>query len=112
VDRLQDLDPLHVKIDRSVLQHEDVAAELAYIIDLVGPGQLSPSHIVVEGVDEDCPLSLPELFAIGVKFVQGFSLARPSPEIYPLDRDLAEFLAARVSEEAPIRAPRLLKHYA
>jgi hypothetical protein len=47
-----------------------------------------------------------------VKFVQGFSIARPSPEIYPLDQDLAAFLAARVSEEAPIRAPRLLKHYA
>ncbi|PIE24429.1 MAG: hypothetical protein CSA62_03905 [Planctomycetota bacterium] len=105
VDKLQDLDPLHVKIDRGVLLHEYAASELGYLIDLVGPGHLSPSCIVVEGVDEDCPLTLPELFDIGVKFVQGFSIARPSPELYPLDQDLAEFLAHSLSEEVAPKLP-------
>ncbi len=99
VSRLADLHPSYVKIDREILhqQHSDII--IRFVHDLVGANNLNPSHVIVEGVDETIPMSLLHLKEIGVSYIQGYIVGKPSPDIYRLSQEKADFLKKLLLEK-------------
>ncbi|MBR8832788.1 MAG: EAL domain-containing protein [Stigonema ocellatum SAG 48.90 = DSM 106950] len=92
VSRLAGLNPCHVKIDREILHHEHSDVIIRFVHELVGANNLNPSNVIVEGVDETVPISLSRLKEIGVSYIQGYIVGKPSPEIYRLSQKKANFL--------------------
>jgi len=99
VSRLAALHPSYVKIDREILhqQHSDII--IRFVHDLVGANNLNPSHVIVEGVDETIPMSLARLREIGVSYIQGYIVGKPSPEIYRLSQEKADLLKKLLLEK-------------
>ncbi len=92
VSRLVGLHPSHVKIDREILHHQHSDVIIRFVHELVGTNTLNPSNVIVEGVDETIPISLHRLKEIGVSYIQGYIVGKPSPEIYRLSQEKADFL--------------------
>lgn len=92
VSRLAGLHPSHVKIDREILHHQNSDVIIRFVHELVGANNLNPSSVIVEGVDETVPISLHQLKEIGVSYIQGYIVGMPSPEIYRLSQEKADFL--------------------
>ncbi|MBD2206294.1 EAL domain-containing protein [Calothrix sp. FACHB-1219] len=87
VARLAGLNPSHVKIDRNILYHQPSDIIIRFVHELVSANNLNPSNVIVEGVDETTPMSLYHLHKIGVKYIQGHIVAKPSPDIYRLSKE-------------------------
>ncbi len=98
VSRLLGLRLNYVKVDREILYCEPDARRsvLRFIQNLmIEQGYFQP-HIVMEGIDEDCPMELWELGNLGISHVQGFTIGKPQPEIYG---ELSEELRDRLQQQ-------------
>jgi EAL domain-containing protein (putative c-di-GMP-specific phosphodiesterase class I) len=95
VSRLLGLRLNYVKVDREILYCEPDARRsvLRFIQNLmIEQGYFQP-HIVMEGIDEDCPMELWELGNLGISHVQGFTIGKPQAEIYgELSAELRDYL--------------------
>ncbi len=87
VSRLAGLNPSHVKIDRNLLYYQPSDVIIRFVHELVGANNLNPSIVIVEGVDETSPMSLRRLKELGVHYIQGHIVGKPSPEIYRLSKE-------------------------
>ena len=99
VSRLAGLHASYVKIDREILHHQHSDVIIRFVHELVGANNLNPSHVIVEGVDETIPISLYRLKEIGVSYIQGYLVGKPSPEIYRLTQDKADLLKKLILEK-------------
>ncbi|MEZ5233220.1 MAG: EAL domain-containing protein [Acidimicrobiia bacterium] len=98
LDRLSTLLLSHVKVDRAILHHADADVELRFVLELaIRRGILD--KVVIEGVDDQCPLSLPELWEIGVRFIQGYITERGTGALAHLRPETTHRLAALVRGE-------------
>lgn len=59
--RLAGLDPSHIKIDREILHSQPNDMIIRFLHELVKANTLKPSDIILEGVDENTPISLHKL---------------------------------------------------
>jgi EAL domain-containing protein (putative c-di-GMP-specific phosphodiesterase class I) len=98
VSRLAGLYPSHVKIDREILYHQNSDVIIRFVHELVSANNLNPSIVIVEGVDETTPISLSRLKEIGVSYIQGYIIGKPSPEIYRLSQEKADILKKLLTE--------------
>lgn len=98
LDRLATLKGSHVKIDRAVLHHRDADLELRLVLDVAKRRRLH-DQVIVEGVDEHCPLSLHQLWQLGVRRIQGHITERGSARVDYLQPETTERLAALVRGE-------------
>lgn len=98
VSRLLGLCLNYVKIDREVLFSEpDIfRTVLKFIRALMIEQGLFQSCIVMEGIDQDCPMTLGELSSLGVSHIQGFWVGAPEEWIYA---DLSPELREDLSEQ-------------
>ncbi|MFH7031079.1 MAG: EAL domain-containing protein [Heteroscytonema crispum UTEX LB 1556] len=92
VSRLAGLNPSYVKIDREILHHQPTEVILRFVHEMVGVNNLNPANVIVEGVDETTPISLHKLREIGVSYIQGHIISKPTPEIYRLTLEKSDFL--------------------
>ncbi len=99
VSRLAGLNPSHVKIDREILHHQHSDVIIRFVHELVGANNLNPSKVIVEGVDETIPISLYRLKEIGVSYIQGYLIGKPSPDIYRLSQEKADLLKKLILEK-------------
>lgn len=99
VARLAGLNPSHVKIDRNILYHQPCDVIIRFVHELVGANNLNPSNVIVEGVDETTPISLHRLHEIGVKYIQGHIVGKPSPDIYRLSKEKYDDLRRLILEK-------------
>ncbi|BAY23827.1 diguanylate phosphodiesterase [Calothrix sp. NIES-2100] len=99
VSRLAGLNPSHVKIDRNILDHQPCDIIIRFVHELVGANNLNPSNVIVEGIDETTPISLHRLQEIGVKYIQGHIVGKPSPEIYRLSKEKYDDLRRMILED-------------
>ncbi|MBD2356677.1 EAL domain-containing protein [Tolypothrix sp. FACHB-123] len=99
VSRLAGLNPSHVKIDRNILYHQPCDVIIRFVHELVGANNLNPSNVIVEGIDETTPISLHRLHEIGVKYIQGHIVGKPSPEIYRLSKEKYDDLRRLILEK-------------
>jgi EAL domain-containing protein (putative c-di-GMP-specific phosphodiesterase class I) len=87
VSRLAGLSPSHVKIDREILHHEPCHVIIKFVHEMVGVNNLNPAIVIVEGIDENSPVSLRLLKKLGVSYVQGHIVGKSQPEIYRLTQE-------------------------
>ncbi len=110
VSRLAGLNnPYHVKIDRNILYHHPCDVIIRFVHELVGTNNLNPSNVIIEGVDETTPISLYQLKQLGVHYIQGHIVGKPSPEIYRLTQQQHETLRSLILGEAVKNQPNATK---
>jgi EAL domain-containing protein (putative c-di-GMP-specific phosphodiesterase class I) len=94
VSRLTGLNPAHVKIDRDLL-HQDQecsAITLRFVLDLASSRLLRAPKVVVEGFDDESPVTLRQLHQSGIRYVQGHLIGKATPQLYRLDKDQYDYL--------------------
>lgn len=96
VSRLAGLNPSHVKIDRELLYTYSSDIIIRFVHDLVGANNLNPAKVIVEGIDENTPISLRSLREVGVSYIQGYLVGKPQPEVYRLSQDKYDDLKNRL----------------
>jgi EAL domain-containing protein (putative c-di-GMP-specific phosphodiesterase class I) len=98
VSRLLGLCLDYVKIDREVLYCDPDACRtvLRFIQNLMIEQGCFQPYIVMEGVDNDCPMQIGELSNLGISHIQGFGVGIPQAEIYA---DLSPELRDRLSQQ-------------
>lgn len=102
LDRLASLTLTQIKIDRAILGHPLAREELELVVRVAEQafrdGDAARARpIVMEGVEPDAGLSLAEIYATGIRYVQGYILGEvASSRLRPLESGLRERIAALV----------------
>lgn len=113
LDRVSSLDLTQIKVDRSILHHSLALGELELVVQLAhetlhSGSSATPRAVVVEGFDGESPVSLWDLYARGIRYVQGYITGDPaSPDLRPLNADVRRRVAAMVSGSDPERTDQL-----
>ncbi|MEV4618494.1 EAL domain-containing protein [Asanoa sp. NPDC049573] len=103
VSRMAELPLTQIKVDRALLRHPSAYQELALVASVarqpvtLGHAAVGRS-VVVEGVEDDSPITLEQIYGIGIRHVQGFITGeRPSPVLKrEMGREMRERIAALV----------------
>lgn len=90
VSRLAKLNPSYVKIDREILHHSSSDITIQYVINVVTHGRLQAQNIVVEGFDSESRVTLKHLYQLGIRYIQGYAIGRPNPQLYRLEKEAIE----------------------
>lgn len=107
--RMAELPLTQIKVDRAVLHHplaldelELVARVARYASDL---GQApSPRPVIVEGFDDEAPVTLKQIYDLGIHHVQGYFTGEvASTTLRPLSQPVRERIAALVRGEGDHR---------
>lgn len=97
VSRLAGLNPPYVKIDREILYQEPVNVIIEFVQKIVATtNPLNPASIIVEGLDENSPVTLNQLKKLGISYVQGHIIGKAQPTIYRLSQEKSEFLRKQI----------------
>ena len=100
--RMAELPLTQIKVDRAVLHHPTALAELQFVETIArhsrDRGEANASRVViVEGVDNQSPVTLRQLYNIPIRHVQGYITQEPAaPTLRQLRDDVREDIAARV----------------
>lgn len=103
--RMAELPLTQIKVDRAILHHPMALEELALVAKIAryasDQGQAShPRTVIVEGFDDDAPVSLHEIFNLGIHHVQGyFCGAVATTSLRELDSTIQEQIASLVRGE-------------
>jgi EAL domain-containing protein (putative c-di-GMP-specific phosphodiesterase class I) len=102
ISRMAELPLTQIKVDRTMLHHPQAAAELAMVMqvasDPVGRGATHIGRVViVEGVDDESPLTLKDIFDQKIRHVQGYIARTPAtPQLSTLSEEIRRDIAAQV----------------
>jgi EAL domain-containing protein (putative c-di-GMP-specific phosphodiesterase class I) len=102
LDRMSGLTITHIKIDRAILFHRQAIEELELVVsiarDAFDRGEAHAARpVIVEGVEHDCPVSLNEIYASGIRHIQGYITGqRGAPDLRHLSLEVRKDIAARV----------------
>lgn len=102
VSRMAELPLTQIKVDRTMLHHPQAAAELALVMQVArDPVERGATHIgrvvIVEGVDDESPLTLKDIFEQKIRHVQGYIARTPaSPRLSTLSDEVRRDIAAQV----------------
>lgn len=102
LDRVSSLDLTQIKVDRAILHHSMALSELELVVKLASEAlnrgsSATPRAVVVEGFDADSPVSLRDLYALNIRYVQGYITEEPaSPYLRPLNEDVRRRVASLV----------------
>jgi EAL domain-containing protein (putative c-di-GMP-specific phosphodiesterase class I)/uncharacterized caspase-like protein len=102
LDRIASLDVTQIKVDRAILHHALALDELDLVVklatDAYGSERLPNQRVVVvEGFDSESLVTLNDLYAHGVRYVQGYISEEPaSQQLRPLSQDLRNRIAALI----------------
>jgi EAL domain-containing protein (putative c-di-GMP-specific phosphodiesterase class I) len=100
LDRIASFSATQIKVDRAILHHPLALDELDLVVKLANDASGSdglPKQriVVVEGFDRDSPIPLYELYAHGIRHVQGYIAEEPaSQQLRPLSQDLRSRIAS------------------
>ena len=97
VSQLAGLKPPYIKVDREILFHESRDIIIDFVHDLGASNTLDPPNVILEGFDEESPVSLGHLKDIGVNYIQGYVVNRAQPQIYRLPEEKIEELRERLA---------------
>jgi len=97
VSRLSGLQTPYVKIDREILHHQPVDIIIQFVQQLVSMSNpLNPAKIIVEGLDDQSPVTLNRLKKLGVSYVQGYIIGRAGQDVNRLSPERRESLRKSV----------------
>ncbi|GGL04561.1 hypothetical protein GCM10012284_43940 [Mangrovihabitans endophyticus] len=102
VSRVAELPLTHIKVDRAILHHRQALEELRLVVDVARDpmtrGQTQAARtVIVEGVDDQTPLTLRQIYRQGIRHIQGHITGeRGAPDLRRLRAQVREDLATRV----------------
>ncbi|PHJ67522.1 hypothetical protein VF14_05290 [Nostoc linckia z18] len=100
VSRLAGLNPPYIKIDREILYHQTVDVIIKFVQQIVSiTNPLNPASIIVEGLDENSPVTLNQLKNLNISYVQGHIIGKAEPTIYRLSQEKSDFLRKQILGE-------------
>ena len=102
--------PEYVKIDRDVLLQDYGQHTIRYVLDLLKKDTLRGSKVVVEGFDEKSRIPLDVLYNLGVRYVQGFTIGKASPDLNDLKPRHKKYLTQLIAGPGPRLKPLLPGH--
>lgn len=103
--RMAELPLTQIKVDRAVLHHPLALDELDLVVRVARYASdlghaSSPRVVVVEGFDEESPVTLQQIFEKRIRYVQGFVTGEPAlTSLRPLSEELRDRVAALVRGE-------------
>lgn len=115
VSRMAELPLTHIKVDRAILHHRQALQELDLVVtvaqDAIKRGETHAARaVIVEGVDDQSPLTLRQIYNRNIKHIQGHITGeRGSPELRRLSAEVRKDIAARVrgdDENRPVELAR------
>jgi len=87
VSRLVGLTPSHVKIDRDILQQRAVDATYRLIVETSTKTHLRIPKVVMEGFDSTSPITLRQLYLMGIRYVQGYIISEAGSKLSRLEQN-------------------------
>ena len=99
VSQLAGLKPPYIKVDREILFHESRDIIINFVHDLGAANTLDPPKVILEGFDEDAPVALSHLKALGVNYVQGYIVNRAQPNVYRLPERKIQELREKIERD-------------
>jgi EAL domain-containing protein (putative c-di-GMP-specific phosphodiesterase class I) len=111
--RMAELPLTQIKVDRSILHHTTAVDELRFIEKIARAqhdrGQADASRVViVEGVDDESPVTLRQIHDLSIRHVQGYITQQPAATtLSQLTDPVREDIAARVRGDDERRHPGL-----
>lgn len=115
LDRVSGLTMTHIKVDRAILFHRRAIEELNLVVsiahDAFDRGEAHTARpVIVEGVEHDCPVSLRDIYASGIRHIQGYITGqRGTADLRHLGLEVRKDIAARVrgdDEDRPVGIAR------
>ncbi|GAA3287971.1 EAL domain-containing protein [Dactylosporangium vinaceum] len=103
--RMAELPLTQIKVDRSVLHHPLALQEIELVMKVARAAldrgeAAAPRAVIIEGFDNQTDLTLGQLYAVGVRFVQGFGVGPPaSAQLRPFDNRDREAIASQIRED-------------
>lgn len=100
--RMAELPLTQIKVDRAVLHHPTALTELRFVENIArhsrDRGEANASRVVIiEGVDNQSPVTLEQIYNIPIRHVQGYITQEPAaPTLRQLRDDVREDIATRV----------------
>ncbi|GID26280.1 EAL domain-containing protein [Paractinoplanes brasiliensis] len=95
--RMAELPLTQIKVDRAILHHPLAAKELSLVMDTARHASHAPRVVIVEGVDDESPLTLREIYEQRIRHVQGYITQQPArPGLSRLEPEVCERIAALV----------------
>jgi EAL domain-containing protein (putative c-di-GMP-specific phosphodiesterase class I) len=111
VSRMAELPLTQIKVDRAILHHPQALQELDLVVAVarsaIERGETHAARtVIVEGVDDQSPLTLHQIYSRGIKHIQGYITGeRGSPQLRRLSTEARKDIAARVrgdDEDRPV----------
>jgi EAL domain-containing protein (putative c-di-GMP-specific phosphodiesterase class I) len=102
LDRVASLDLTQIKVDRAILHHSMALKEIELVVQLANEalsrGSSAASRpVIVEGFDSECPVSLRDLYSLGIGYVQGHITEDPATtELHALSGEVRRKVALMV----------------
>ncbi|WP_250033278.1 EAL domain-containing protein [Paractinoplanes maris] len=95
--RMAELPLTQIKVDRAILHHPLAAKELSLVMDTARYAGHAPRVVIVEGVDNESPLTLREIYEQRIRHVQGYITRQPAgPTLSTISPETSEYIAALV----------------
>jgi EAL domain-containing protein (putative c-di-GMP-specific phosphodiesterase class I)/uncharacterized caspase-like protein len=92
VSQLAGLKPPYIKVDREILFHESSDVIINFVHELGASNTLDPPDVIIEGFDEESPVTRKHLKELGVNYIQGYIISKAQPKIYRLPEEKTEQL--------------------
>jgi EAL domain-containing protein (putative c-di-GMP-specific phosphodiesterase class I) len=106
--RMAELPLTQIKVDRAILHHPQALQELSLVVAVARDTSHTPRVVIVEGVDDESPLTLRQIFERKIKHVQGYITREPAaPRLRRLRPEARKEIAARVRGDDGHRPSRL-----
>ncbi|MFI5896057.1 EAL domain-containing protein [Actinoplanes sp. NPDC051513] len=106
--RMAELPLTQIKVDRAILHHPQALQELALVVAVARDTSHGPRVVIVEGVDDESPLTLRQIFERRIKHIQGYITREPAaPRLRRLRHEARKEIAALVRGDDGNRPSRL-----
>jgi EAL domain-containing protein (putative c-di-GMP-specific phosphodiesterase class I) len=106
--RMAELPLTQIKVDRAILHHPQALQELSLVVAVARDTSHGPRVVIVEGVDDESPLTLRQIFERKIKHVQGYITREPAaPRLRRLRHEARKEIAALVRGDDGNRPSRL-----
>jgi EAL domain-containing protein (putative c-di-GMP-specific phosphodiesterase class I) len=106
--RMSELPLTQIKVDRAILHHPQALQELSLVVSVARDTSHGQRVVIVEGVDDESPLTLRQIFERRIKHVQGYITREPAgPRLRRLRHEARKEIAALVRGDDGNRPSRL-----
>lgn len=88
--RLVKLNPIHIKIDKEVLNIHGNDNIIRFVIEVSRQDRLHAPKVILEGFDRNSGPALNYLYELGIRYIQGFIVGQAGSDLYRLKKEAVQ----------------------